>query len=57
MLTVTISKEEYEKLLQGSRKLRALEKGGVDNWEWYDEALTKYFDDEERREKEIEEAK
>lgn len=24
-------------------KLEALENGGVDNWEWYDEALKPYF--------------
>ena len=52
METVTISKDEHDQLLQRSRKLRALENGGVDNWEWYDEALTEYYDDEERREKE-----
>jgi len=52
METVTISKKEYEELLKKSRKLRALENGGVDNWEWYDESLTKYYDDEERRESE-----
>jgi hypothetical protein len=37
--TVTISKEEYESLLEDSNKLLALEGAGVDNWEGYDEAM------------------
>lgn len=43
----TISKEEYEELLDRDRKLTALENGGVDNWEWYDESLTRFYDHEE----------
>lgn len=43
----TISKEEYEELLDRDRKLTALENGGVDNWEWYDESLTRFYDNEE----------
>lgn len=42
-----ISKEEYEELLERDRKLSALESGGVDNWEWYGECLSRYYDDEE----------
>jgi hypothetical protein len=42
MGTVTISKEEYEKLLDDSAKLNSLINGGVDNWEWYWEALAEY---------------
>ena len=37
--TVTISKEEYDSLLEASDKLLALEGAGVDNWEGYDEAM------------------
>ena len=37
--TVTISKEEYESLLEDSDKLLALEGAGVDNWSGYDEAM------------------
>jgi len=37
--TVTISKKEYDKLLNDSRILRALEGAGVDNWEGYDDAM------------------
>ena len=52
METVTTSKEEHEKLLKSSRKLCALENRGVNDWEWYDDVLTEYYDDEELREKE-----
>jgi hypothetical protein len=37
--TITISKEEYESLLEASDKLLALEGAGVDNWCGYDEAM------------------
>ena len=37
--TVTISKEEYESLLEDSEKLSALEAAGVNNWEGYDSAM------------------
>ena len=36
--TVTISKEEYESLLEDRKWLQALENAGVDNWEGYDYA-------------------
>lgn len=39
MATVTISKDEYEKLLKGAGKLRCLEAAGVDNWEGYGYAM------------------
>lgn len=42
----TISKEEYENLLDRNRKLSALEAGGVDNWEWYGESLSQYYNEE-----------
>jgi len=38
-LNITISKEEYESLLEDSKKLTALENAGVDNWEGYDYAI------------------
>lgn len=43
----TISKEEYEDLLDRDRKLSALEAGGVDNWKWYSDSLAQYYDGEE----------
>lgn len=37
--TVTISKKEYEKLLDDSETLAKLQAGGVDNWEGYNISL------------------
>ena len=44
----TISQEEYEELLERDRILSALETGGVDNWEWYSESLSRLdeYDDD-----------
>jgi hypothetical protein len=42
--TVTITKKEYESLLEDSKILQALYEGGVDNWEWYDESLASFED-------------
>lgn len=36
---VTIKREDLIGLVKASMKLEALEVGGVDNWEWYGEAL------------------
>lgn len=47
--TITISKEEYKRLLKDSVKLSYLEISGVDNWEWYGESFNEDY------EKEIEE--
>ena len=44
----TITKEEYKSLLDRDEKLSALENGGVDNWEWYGEALKDYFDKDDQ---------
>lgn len=40
--TVTISKKEYESLLDDSLMLQALEEAGVDNWQWYPEAIKQF---------------
>jgi hypothetical protein len=45
--TVTITKAEYHRLLDADRTLDALYAGGVDNWEWYGEALAALDEDEE----------
>lgn len=45
METVTISKELYEELIRDSKVLNALRAAGVDNWEWYDDALESLDDD------------
>jgi len=38
METVTITKEEYDKLVSDSEFLQALRAAGVDNWEGYSNA-------------------
>lgn len=40
--TVLISKDELGELRKDQYKLRSLEVGGVDNWEWFDESLNDY---------------
>lgn len=44
--TVTISKEEYESLLEDRKWLQALESAGVDNWQGYDYARELMNEDE-----------
>ena len=38
-MTVKIEQRKFLDLLEAYFKLAALESGGVDNWEWYSEAL------------------
>lgn len=45
-----ISRDRLKQLLDAERKLNALEAGGVDNWEFYGEALSSFFKEEEREE-------
>lgn len=45
--TVIISKRDFDKLNRDSRKLAALEAGGVDNWEWYGESLKDFVAEDE----------
>ena len=45
---VEISQKEYIEFLRAQEKLSCLEAGGVDGWEWYDEAMKDYVDPEER---------
>jgi hypothetical protein len=40
----TINVDELQQLKKDQFKLQCLENGGVDNWEWYSESLTDYFD-------------
>lgn len=40
---VKISIDELAELIESSKKLSALECGGVDNWEWYGESLCDYI--------------
>lgn len=39
MQAIIIPKNEFANLLRYSDKLRRLEYGGVDNWDWYGESL------------------
>lgn len=43
--TIQIPIKELADLLRRSWKLYALEYGGVDNWDWYDRALSEQDDD------------
>ena len=40
-----ISREELIELLECQYILAALEYGGVDNWQWYDESCRDFLDD------------
>jgi hypothetical protein len=44
--TVTISKKEYDSLLEDRKWLQALESAGVNNWEGYDYARELMNEDE-----------
>ncbi len=44
--TIEIEAKEYKRLLKADYKLTLLENGGVDNWDWYVDAL--YPDDAEQ---------
>ena len=45
--TITITKKEYDKLVDDSNFLSALKGAGVDNWEGYDEAVRSLRDEEQ----------
>lgn len=47
---ITIRMEDWMELVDDSSMLRALENGGVDNWEWYGESLTDYWAEKEAAE-------
>ena len=36
---IEVDKDTYTELLIASAKLNMLEEAGVDNWEWYEEAV------------------
>lgn len=40
---VTISKKEYESLLDDADLLRCLQNAGVDNWEGYGDAMREFY--------------
>ena len=37
--TITITKQEYDSFVDDRNWRKALEAGGVDNWDYYDDAL------------------
>ena len=41
--TVTFPKEEYDRLRKDQLFLEALERLGVDNWDWYSDAYRDYL--------------
>ena len=43
---ILVSAKKYRELLEDSRKLQALENAGVDNWDWYDEAMKEFYSEE-----------
>lgn len=46
-MKVMIEKEKLLELMVDSLKLQALEEGGVDNWDWYGEAIEQFLDNED----------
>ena len=45
--TVTVSKKHYLELQRAQQKLEALEAAGVDNWEWYGDAMAALSSEED----------
>lgn len=41
-----IDQARYDELIKAEKKLRALEGHGVDNWEWYDDAMEELENDD-----------
>jgi hypothetical protein len=42
-----VGRNRYERLIEDQDKLNALEQAGVDNWEWYGEAMRTLDSDDE----------
>lgn len=41
---VTIPRKEYDELVDAKLHLDALLENGVDNWQWYDDAMDTYHE-------------
>ena len=41
-MKISIDKDTYFSLVRDSLKLNCLENAGVDNWEWYGDAMDEY---------------
>jgi hypothetical protein len=44
---ISVPIEELKELINDSLKLESLERGGVDNWDWYGASLSDYYTDVE----------
>ena len=44
---VTISQEEYDAISLEAAKYRALMAAGVDNWDWYSDALAEFYKEDD----------
>ena len=40
-----VSESELRKLYEAKECYNALQRGGVDNWEWYSDAISQYLED------------
>jgi hypothetical protein len=40
--TITITKAQYNELIDDQLRLLALQQSGVDNWDWYGDAMDQY---------------
>ena len=49
-MNVPVNSEYLKGLEKQARKLQALEAGGVDNWEWYDESMEPIRKEEQEKE-------
>ena len=43
-----LTRKELKKYLEGYYKNKALERGGVDNWDWYGDSLYDYCEDKRK---------
>lgn len=50
MSNIEVNAKYLAELERNNRKLKALEQGGVDNWEWYSESLKHFFREEAQEE-------
>ena len=47
---IELPEKRYQELLDVENKMSYLEAGGVDNWEWYGESLSEYWEEKEKEE-------
>ena len=46
MAMIEVDKKVYDRLVEAAKKLSALERAGVDNWEWYGDAMESMEEEE-----------